>query len=111
MPLQALVARNGQFPLLELLLDELPTADGLLAIDRGDAAFVHRNVGQLEFAGAVDGLDDLGGRGRADEHVEHMADGLGAGELGVGQAVASELEDALGDLQAGVVLVKLNSAR
>lgn len=93
-----LVAGEGQAPLLQLLHDELPPADGLLAVDRGDAAGGHRDVGELELAALLDDLVDLLGRLGADEDAQQLADGLGPRELGVVDSVAGQLEDALADL-------------
>lgn len=106
MRLVVLVARDGQAPSLELLDDELPPADGLLLVDRGLAALVDLHVGQAQLAVEHQLLVHLLGRRGADDDVEELRGVLNAGELGVGDEVARQLEDALVDLRkSGLVVV------
>lgn len=95
-----LMARQGQAALLQLLPDELPSAHLDLLVDGRDATRVDPHVGQLEqVALALNGLDELLGRRRTDEDAEELVDAFDAGELGIGEQVPCELEDAFADLR------------
>lgn len=86
------LARDGQVSLGQLLLDELPSADGHLAVDGGDAAVMQPDVGQLlQLLRLFQNLGQpLRLRLLSGERNE-VADGGRGAELGVGDEVAGEL--------------------
>lgn len=98
--------RDGQAPLHQLVLNHLPPPDPHLLVDGRHAPPVDLYVGQVEQVGAAaargaDLLEDLEGLGRAGEDGDEVLRRAQGGELGVREAVARELVDALVDLCAG----------
>ncbi|KAI9151564.1 hypothetical protein HJFPF1_08771 [Paramyrothecium foliicola] len=98
-------ARRGEVTLLELLLDDLPPAEGHLLVDGRDAAAVQAHVGQLlQVAAQLERLDELGGGGLLGSEGEQVLDSRGGAQLGVGDEVAGELVEPLSELRGEFIL-------
>lgn len=98
------VAPEGQIAFLELVLDELEAADGLLAVAAGEALGGEGDVGQLvgQLLAALGEV--VGQRARLGGLLQHAQQGLDAADLGqlvVGHQLARQLEDPLRDLEKG----------
>lgn len=106
----AALARDGQLPLLEDLLDDLPPAHPLGLVDGRPPPPRDLDVGQRrQLARLLDRVVDLAGRRRLDDEGEQLADVVSADEPGVGDAVARELVDSLGDLWNSAPIVVVSS--
>jgi hypothetical protein len=97
---QVSVAGDRQFTLLELLLNHLPATDGLLAVNGCDATAVNLQIGRQGLCVGLKSLVELLGLGRNRCEGRDIANGVGSGEFGVWQEAASELVEALADLEA-----------
>lgn len=98
------MAPEGQIAFLELVLDELEAADGLLAVAAGEALGGEGDVGQLvgQLLAALGEV--VGQRARLGGLLQHAQQGLDAADLGqlvVGHQLARQLEDPLRDLEKG----------
>lgn len=94
---------DRQVSLLELFLDDLPAADSLLTVDRGDTAAVDLEVRREAVSfGPKCVVQLLGLRSNRGEGSD-IADGLSGGESGVGDEGASELVETLADLEVASV--------
>lgn len=93
------LAKDGQALLLQLLLNDLPPSHLLGLVHRGLPLCIHLDVGQLrQLTRLQDGLVDRPSGRRLDENCEELPDVLDVEQLGVGNAVARQLVDALRDL-------------
>jgi hypothetical protein len=94
-----LMTCGRQAPLLQLPLDDLPSPDHLLLVDRRDASAKDRDVWQAgQLAAALELLEECGRLGRLSDDGEEVGNGRDGDEPRVWDEVAGELEDAFADL-------------
>ena len=94
------VARNRKPSLLQLLLDNLPSPDFSIFINRCDTFGVDLDVRELvEFAAPLDFFIQRGGLRGLHKHGDQVADCGDRRDLRVEEEVARQLVDALVDLE------------
>ena len=104
-------ASNRQLASLQLLLDKLPATNHLLLVDGRHSPGVELDVGELlHDACLLEQLGQLLGLGLPDHGGDETADAGGAVELCVGEDVAGESLEALGDLLVGVLAFSVSDS-
>ena len=94
------VTCNRKTSVLKLLLDDLPSAELLLLINRCDSATGNADIGKLEQATLLcQCLDQLACLGWGGQVAEDVHDGGRVVDICVGEAEAGELHAALDDLE------------
>lgn len=101
--------QHRQSSFLKLLLNNFPPTKILGHIHRRPSLRVNAHVGQLvQLAALLDRFVDLACWLWLDNRCEEPARGLNVEQFGVGDLLARELEDTLGNLDIAVELVSIS---